>query len=89
MVDEYTCECPQIVVGTSLPSARVIAAVEQLAARRGLLHNLVVDHGPEFTSRALDIWAYRRGVELAFIRPGKPVRTRTSRAFTARFGTSA
>jgi transposase InsO family protein len=32
-----------------------------------------VDHGTEFTSRALDEWAYRRGVALDFIRSGKPV----------------
>jgi putative transposase len=31
------------------------------------------DHGTEFTSRAMDEWAYRRGVKLDFIRPGKPV----------------
>ena len=32
-----------------------------------------MDHGTEFTSRALDEWAYRRGVLLDFIRPGTPV----------------
>src|SRR2546425_4265214 len=31
------------------------------------------DNGPEFTSKALDAWAYQRGVKLHFIRPGKPV----------------
>jgi putative transposase len=34
---------------------------------------LVVDHGPEFILRALDLRAYRRGLELVFIRPGTPV----------------
>jgi transposase InsO family protein len=34
---------------------------------------ITVDHGTEFTSRALDEWAFRRGVELDFIRPGKPI----------------
>lgn len=32
-----------------------------------------MDHGTEFQSRALEDWAYRRGVQLDFIRPGKPV----------------
>ena len=32
-----------------------------------------MDHGTEFTSRALDEWAYRNGIALDFIRPGKPV----------------
>jgi putative transposase len=35
--------------------------------------SITVDHGPEFQSRALEDWAYRRGVQLDFIRPGKPV----------------
>ena len=33
--------------------------------------SITVDHGTEFTSRALDDWAYRRGVKLDFIRPGR------------------
>jgi putative transposase len=31
-----------------------------------------VDNGPEFTSKALDEWAHRRGVKLSFSRPGTP-----------------
>ena len=37
MVDEYTRECPVIEVDTSLPAARVIGVLDQLADRRGLL----------------------------------------------------
>jgi putative transposase len=32
-----------------------------------------VDNGTEFTSKALDHWAYKKGVQLDFIRPGRPV----------------
>ena len=35
--------------------------------------SITVDHGTEFQSRALEDWAYRRGVPVDFIRPGKPV----------------
>lgn len=73
MVDEFTRECPAIEVDASLPAARVIGVLERLAGKRGLPKSLIVDHGPEFISRALDIWAYQRGIELVFIRPGKPV----------------
>jgi putative transposase len=85
MVDEYTRECPVIEVDTSLPAARVIGALEQLAGVRGLPKSLVVDHGPEFISRALDLWAYRRGIELVFIRPGKPVENAYVESFHSRF----
>jgi len=30
-------------------------------------------YGTEFTSKALDHWAYKNGVHLDFIRPGRPV----------------
>ena len=85
MVDEFTRECPRIDVDTSLPAARVIAALEQLAAVRGLPQSIVVDNGPEFISRALDIWAYRHGVQLVFIRPGKPVENAYIESFHSRF----
>ena len=35
--------------------------------------SITVDHGTEFMSRALEDWAYRRGLQLDFIRPGKPM----------------
>ena len=34
---------------------------------------IAVYHGTEFQSRALEDGAYRRGIQLDFIRPGKPV----------------
>ena len=46
---------------------------------------IVVDNGPEFISRALDIWAYRHGIQLVFIRPGKPVENAYIESFHSRF----
>jgi len=43
-----------------------------------------VDHGTEFQSRALEDWAYRRGVLLDFIRPGKPVENAFIESFNGR-----
>ena len=34
---------------------------------------LLTDNGPEFTSRALEAWAYRTRCKLHFIQPGKPM----------------
>ena len=42
-------------------------------------------HGTEFQSRALEDWAYRRGVQLDFIRPGKPVENAVIESFNGRF----
>lgn len=46
--------------------------------------SITVDHGTEFQSRALEDWAYRRGVQLDFIRPGKPVENAFVESFNDR-----
>lgn len=51
----------------------------------GLPKRIVVDNGPEFTSKALDQWAYRNGVELVFIRPGRPIENCLVESFNGRF----
>ena len=33
---------------------------------------ITVDNGPEFISKALDLWAFENNVKLRFIQPGKP-----------------
>ena len=43
-----------------------------------------VDNGPEFTSKILDQWAYLNGVELEFIRPGKPTENALIESFNGR-----
>jgi hypothetical protein len=45
---------------------------------------ITVDHGTEFTSKALDEWAWQRGVQLDFIRPGKPVENGLIESFNGR-----
>ena len=44
-----------------------------------------MDNGPEFTGRALDTWAYAHGVELRFIRPGKPIENAYVESFNGKF----
>ena len=46
--------------------------------------SITVDHGTEFQLRALQVWAYRRGVQLDFIRPGKPVENAFIESFNGR-----
>jgi putative transposase len=44
-----------------------------------------MDNGPELTSKALDQWAYTRGVRLHFIDPGKPVQNCFVESFNDKF----
>ncbi len=71
--DEYSRESLVIEADLSLPAERVVRVLDRLALERGLPGSITVDNGPEFVSKALDRWAYRRSVELCFIRPGKPI----------------
>lgn len=50
---------------------------------------LVLDNSPECASKALDQWAYERGVELSVIRPRKPIENCFVESSTASFATSA
>jgi transposase InsO family protein len=51
----------------------VVSILERFYVTRGLPKMIVLDHGPEFTGRALNAWAHRHGVQFQLIRPGKPV----------------
>ena len=84
IVDEYSRECPVIEVDTSLDGVRVVSVLERLAETRGLPNVITTDNGPEFTGRALDEWAYRKGVQLNFIRPGKPIENAYAESFIGR-----
>ena len=85
IVDDYSRECPAIEVDTSLGGRRVVSVLEKLAEVRGLPEVITIDNGPEFAGRVLDEWAYRKGVKLSFIRPGKPIENAYIESFNGRF----
>lgn len=85
IVDDFTRECVAIEVDRSLPGARVVRVLDRLAATVGLPRVLVSDNGPEFAGRTLDAWAYRQGLELRFIRPGKPIENAYVESFNGKF----
>ncbi len=45
---------------------------------------ITVDNGPEFRSKALDVWAHQHYMQLVFSRPGKPVGNTFNEAFNGR-----
>lgn len=84
IVDDYNRECLAAEVDTSLTGARVVRVLERLREERGLPQTLVLDNGPEFAGRALDVWAYGRSVKLHFIAPGKPVQNAFIESFNGK-----
>jgi putative transposase len=85
VMDCFTRESPAIVIDTSLPGARVVRVLDDVARQRGLPQSIVMDNGPELTSRVLDQWAYEHGVQLRFIDPGKPIQNAFIESFNGRF----
>ena len=89
LVDHFTRESPAIEVGTSITGKRVVEVLVQLRTTCGLPRIITTDNGTEFTSRAVDKWAHRRGVKLDFIRPGKPIENAYIETSTVGSGMSA
>jgi putative transposase len=85
LVDDFTKECMATVVDTSITGARVARELDQVIASRKLPVSINVDNGPEFAGRVLDEWAYRQGIRLRFIRPGKPVENAYIESFNDKF----
>jgi putative transposase len=85
IVDEYTRKCFRIEVDTSINGVRVVRVLNEISQAEGLPEIIIIDNGPEFIGKALDAWAYQRGVKLAFITPGKPVENAYIESFNGRF----
>jgi len=84
VVDQWSRHSPILEVATSLSGATVGAALDRVLPPTPRLQSITVDHGTEFMSRALEDWAFQRGVQLDFIRPGKPVENAFIESFNGR-----
>jgi putative transposase len=84
VVDQYTRECLTLHADTALSGDKVAAALDKIVASRGAPKSITVDNGTEFSSKAMDHWAYTNGVHLNFIRPGRPVENGYIESFNGR-----
>ena len=85
IVDDYTRESLAIAVHPSIPGFAVVGILNEVIKNRQCPQSIVTDNGPEFTSRALDVWAYQRGVKINFIQPGKPTQNAFIESFNGKF----
>ncbi len=81
VLDEGMREALHIEIDTSLPGERVVRALEQLTAWRGLPQAIRCDNGPELISQVFMDWCGDHQIELRYIQPGKP----NQNAFIERF----
>jgi putative transposase len=84
VVDQWSRQSPMLEVASRMSGYTVGAALDRVLTNGVAPRSITVDHGTEFMSRALEDWAFARGVQLDFIRPGKPVENAFIEAFNGR-----
>jgi putative transposase len=85
VVDQWSRQSPLLEVASSMSGHSVGQALDRALSAGTAPRSITVDHGTEFMSRALEDWAFARGVQLDFSRPGKPVENAFIEAFNGRF----
>jgi len=73
VIDNHTRKCLAIEVDFSFGGQRVSRVLDRLVKEHGHPEQIIMDNGPEFTSKAMDRWGYEHRVKLHFIEPGKPM----------------
>lgn len=81
VVDDFNREALAIEIDLNIPAQRVVRVLDRIVANRGYPLKMRMDNGPELISLALAQWAEEHGVQLEFIKSGKP----TQNAFIERF----
>jgi putative transposase len=84
VVDNWSRHSPVLEAGFRMTGEIVRQVLDRVLNQGRSPRSITVDHGTEFQSRALEDWAYRRGVQLDFIRPGKPVENAFIESFNGR-----
>jgi putative transposase len=84
VVDNWSRESVLLETGFRLTGDSVAQALARVGKDRTLPRSITVDHGSEFTSKALDQWAWENGVQLDFTRPGKPTDNGLCESFNGR-----
>jgi putative transposase len=72
VIDDQNREVLGMEVDFSLPSERVIRALNQIIEWRGKPQAIRADNGPENVSGKLIAWAEQHGIRMEYIQPGKP-----------------
>jgi putative transposase len=73
MLDVYTRECLALIAAATFRGSDVARILDTVGGTCGRPERITVDNGTEFTSKALDHYAYWNRIQLDFSRPGKPV----------------
>jgi transposase InsO family protein len=84
IVDDATHESVAIVAEHAIGGDHLTRILDGIFAQRGTPAVIRKDNGAEFTGKAMLNWAYRRGVALRLIEPGKPNQNAYVESFNGR-----
>jgi transposase InsO family protein len=82
--DEFTRQSLAIEVAQSFRSERVCEVLQEIMHKRGVPEALRMDNGPEFVALALRGLCHRKGINPAYIEPGKPWQNGFAESFHSR-----
>ena len=89
LVDDFTRECVGQIVDFSISGERVARYLDEVSSKRKLPDEIVLDNGPEMTSKALWFWSQKNGVTLTLHSTLESrLRIPSSRVSTASFVTN-
>ncbi len=84
VIDQWSRESVCLEANFRLSGRCVAQALDRVALQRGWPKAITVDNGTEFTSKALNDWAYRRAIKLDDTRAGKPTDNGLIESFNGR-----
>lgn len=82
IVDDCSKKSPGILANYSITSKDMTGFFDSLLDRPNKIR---CDNGPEMTSKHFLDWAHKRGIEVEYIQPGKPIQNAFIESFNARF----
>lgn len=84
VLDQYTRVCPGIFVRSGFRQRDLRYALEVAFIAAGKPDAILSDNGLEFTHPVFREWACQKGIQLFYIRPGKPVENAFIESFNGR-----
>lgn len=85
LIDTFSRMSLQQQARASISGIQVTQYLDQAVIEYGKPRRIRCDNGPEFAGKALDQWCYLHGVELYFIKPGKPTENCFIESFNGTF----
>ena len=73
VIDDFNRQAIAVEVAHSMPATTVTNLLERIITEKGKPSRIRTDNGPEFISREFRDWCSKKGIEVQYIQPGRPM----------------